>query len=515
VTKAGEKQPQSAPVRPRHPWRDTIEGILGALVLVLIIRHFVFEVFKIPTGSMAPTLLGEHRDLKCPNCGLEFPVDRHLGTGEAVAICPNCGYEFPPSEVRRTFCTCFPSWPPFLFGRGDNRVIVDKFLWDYSGDALAGLFYRGGLHRALSAPKRWGVIVFRCPVADVQCKACGVLSTGVRVSEGAKCPVCGSTHVEILNRKDFIKRLIGLPGETVRIRHGDIFVDGRLAIRPPDVQNAQWQLVCDSADVPKQPVASAPPLWVAEEGAVRTDGAALRLTPGAGGKAEARYGRPINDVSSYSGYDSFRPYYAVGEIKWDVEVTLDRAGVLRLAIDEDELHCVGAVRFGGGAAKTSLRVSGHGVTWVESEIAAEPGRPHRVAFSNASDRLELAVDDETVLSCAHPMPENDRPVSSSAALSVDSAQAQFNRVRLYRSIYYRPPDGSGSYPTDTSGRHVMTPFSLVAPDGYRIPEGQYLMLGDNQPDSWDSRYWGAVPQRDLIGQAVVLWWPVNMLRAIY
>ena len=166
MTKPGEKQPHSPPVRPRHPWRDTIEGVLGALVLVLIIRHFVFEVFRIPTGSMAPTLLGQHRDLKCPNCGLEFPVDSNLGHNGLAAICPNCKYEFPSSEVRKTFCTCFPSWPPAVFGGGDNRVIVDKFMWDYPDDGLARLFYRGGGLREFSPPKRWDVIVFHCPVAD-------------------------------------------------------------------------------------------------------------------------------------------------------------------------------------------------------------------------------------------------------------------------------------------------------------------------------------------------------------
>lgn len=56
---------------------------------------------------------------------------------------------------------------------------------------------------------------------------------------------------------------------------------------------------------------------------------------------------------------------------------------------------------------------------------------------------------------------------------------------------------------------------LTGPDGYRMPKGQYLVLGDNQPNSWDSRYWGTVPERNLIGRGVVLWWPVNMLRAIY
>ena len=185
------------------------------------------------------------------------------------------------------------------------------------------------------------------------------------------------------------------------------------------------------------------------------------------------------------------------------------------------MHYVGAVRFGTAAAKTSLRALR---SWrlrkqppVESEFAAEPGKPHRVTFSNASGRLELAVDGATVLSCEHPMPESDQTVSSGAALSVESAQAEFSRVRLYRNIYYRPPDdGRATVMRLTpSGRRVMTPDSLTGPEGYRIPEGQYLVLGDNQPNSWDSRYWGTVPRRNLIGQGVVLWWPVNMLRAIY
>ncbi len=253
MTKPDEKEPHRPSVRPRHPWRDTIEGVLGALVLVLIIRHFVFEVFRIPTGSMAPTLLGQHRDLKCPNCGLEFPVDSNLGNNRLAAICPNCKYEFPSSEVRNTFCTCFPSWPPVLFGGGDNRVIVNKFMWDYPDDGLARLFYRSGGLRAFSPPKRWDVIVFHCPVVNLHCRTCGADISNVRVDQDLKCPVCGSTDVEIVkdSEKNYIKRLIGLPGETIRIRHGDIFVNGSLAVRPPDVQDAQWQFVYDSAYVPK------------------------------------------------------------------------------------------------------------------------------------------------------------------------------------------------------------------------------------------------------------------------
>jgi type IV secretory pathway protease TraF len=396
---------------------------------------------------------------------------------------------------------------------GGNRVLVDRSAWDYADDGLARLVYSSGLPRTLLPPKRWDVIVFRCPVADVRLD--GIPESGVRIDEGGAQPVRGSADVKILEpQKTFIKRLIGLPGETIRIRHGDIYVNGHLAVRPPEVQNAHWQFVYDSADVAKRSESGVPAAWIPEEGGAELDGATLRLTAGSAGRAEARYARPINDVSAHSGYSS-GPYYPVGEIKWDVEVTLDRAGMLRLAVDEDEMRYVGAVRFGTASAKTNLHVAGHDIASVESEFAAEPGKSHRVIFSNASGRLELTVDGVAVLSCEHPMPENDLPVSSGAALSVESAQAEFSRVRLCRSIYYRPPERNGTYAIDVSGRNVMTPDTLTRLDGYRIPEGQYLVLGDNQPSSWDSRFWGMVPQRNLIGRGVVLWWPVRMLRAIY
>jgi signal peptidase I len=514
--------PHLPPLRPRHPWRDTVEGILGALVLVLIIRHFVFEVFRIPTGSMAPTLLGQHRDLKCPNCGLEFPVDGSansgLTSGSVAALCPNCKYAFSREEIHNALCTCFPPWPPSLFGRGDNRVIVGKFMWDYPDDGLARLFYRSGLPRAFAPPKRWDVIVFHCPVANVRDH--GELKTGVRIDDGGQLPETSLRDVKILDQLTYIKRLVGLPGDTIRIRHGDIYVNGHLAVRPPEVQNAQWQFVYDSAYVPKEAVENVPAAWVATQGAAKLDGATLRLTPGASGRAEAQYGRfGITDVSTYSGYNREIPYYPVGEIKWDVEVMLDHAGLLRLNIDEDELHYAGTVQFGDAAEKTSLRVSGPGLIpkALEPQVspfAAEPGKPHRVTFSNASGVLELAVDGAPVLSCEHPMPRNDESISSGVALGVESAKAEFSRVRLYRSIYYRPPDRA-SFTEDLQGNPVMGQESLIGPDGYRIPDGQYLALGDNQPNSSDGRYWGTVPQRNLIGRGVVLWWPVGMLKAIY
>ncbi|MFC1703646.1 signal peptidase I [Candidatus Omnitrophota bacterium] len=47
-----------------------------------------------------------------------------------------------------------------------------------------------------------------------------------------------------------------------------------------------------------------------------------------------------------------------------------------------------------------------------------------------------------------------------------------------------------------------------------VPEGSFFVLGDNSASSRDSRYWGFVPEDLLIGKAILIYWPVDRVRAL-
>jgi signal peptidase I len=54
-----------------------------------------------------------------------------------------------------------------------------------------------------------------------------------------------------------------------------------------------------------------------------------------------------------------------------------------------------------------------------------------------------------------------------------------------------------------------TPYSLVHP--FKIPSGEYFMMGDNRVDSCDSRYWGPIPKSLIVGRVELRVWPITHL----
>jgi signal peptidase I len=69
-----------------------------------------------------------------------------------------------------------------------------------------------------------------------------------------------------------------------------------------------------------------------------------------------------------------------------------------------------------------------------------------------------------------------------------------------------------------TGRYINLSYCSSAPGNecsfsasITVPSGDYYMMGDNRGDSDDSRFWGPVPEKNIIGVAIITYWPLDRI----
>jgi signal peptidase I len=122
--------------------------------------------------------------------------------------------------------------------------------------------------------------------------------------------------------------------------------------------------------------------------------------------------------------------------------------------------------------------------------------------------------------CANPG-EGENSLGGNGAAPCDVAQVHASSQTYVKRVVGLPGDRLAIRDGHVIRDGRAEPSSYIVPCGgggecnfrasITVPKGDYYMMGDNRPDSLDSRYWGPVPKAWLIGKAFLTYWPPDRI----
>ena len=528
ATDSSNQDPTTNPGQSSLP--ELLISLIVSFVMAMTARGFVLEGFVIPTGSMAPTLMGQHLTWKSPQTGWEYAYN---------GIPSNESGVFPIWMRSRSKGIPMSWWDPMFGLRKPTDRSTPSALTPSSGDRVIVL---KSLYPFFE-PDRFDVVVFKNPTDPV-----------------------GPTQ-------NYIKRLVGLPAEQLVIVDGDVFRgpldagpgDLDVVRKPEFVQRAVWQPVYDSSYAPIDLVGweeSARSSWWGApfvpasgdgEWTVGTDQTWSCTSAGTTTLEWNLFDWPITDFNAYNVFRTGAPPlnsspYPMSDLRItgviDARDSSQPTGT-RLSMKARGLLFEWSIE-AGSASLSMTEVDGGKVLASKSVDYVPPGHPLKVEFWQVDQQMWLFADGALLLKlpfdgwspeqrflASYPgispqqylqSPTGPRPAPPAIEWSFSGGPFDLRNVTLDRDLFYRPTQLDRNNQKDVNGPFLVgngfgTNFLVPS----RLEPGQFLMCGDNSAASRDGRIWGrphslsvnyaddstpfVVPRKMLIGKAFSVYWP--------
>ena len=294
----------------------------------------------------------------------------------------------------------------------------------------------------------------------------------------------------------FVTRVVGLPGESVTLRGGDLWIDDRIS--PPDLGVSAPVPIFDEEISELESAFRIGPLWESTADGWRVN--ASEVDPGANsGLMYMRLGLKDHYYLADGRFVAGRDNVGDGVVECRVRVESPDF-VVRVGLSEQGDTFELALRTGvDGTAELKLtRTSVHGRETLGQEQVEFPEGFRALRLANLNDRLLVWVDGALRLEVAYSgnsflgidvaktgisMPSDRVYIGGSAGI------ATFTGIRVSRDVHYTP---RGNYAHD---------------EALELGPGEIFVLGDNSRESQDGRDWGPTDIDEVLGRPIGIVWP--------